>query len=59
MLLLKAFNKGLGATEEIKSASAAVGRPWSWVCNNAHMTGADGEMLRSIARVLRSWRRRG
>ena len=48
MLLLKAFNEGLGATEEEKRAGAIVGRPWSWVCNDAEMTGAVGQMLRSV-----------
>ena len=48
MLLLKAFNEGLGATEEVKRAGATMGRPWSWVCNDAEMAGAVGEMLRSI-----------
>lgn len=48
MLLLKAFNQGLGATEEHKRAGAIVGRPWSWMCNDAEMAGAVGEMLRSI-----------
>ncbi|CAF9942894.1 MAG: hypothetical protein ALECFALPRED_010202 [Alectoria fallacina] len=48
MLLLKAFNEGLGATEEEKRAGTIVGRPWSWVCNDAEMAGAVGEMLRSI-----------
>lgn len=48
MLLLKAFNDGLGATEEIKRAGATVGRPWSWVCDDAEMAGAVGEMLRGM-----------
>ncbi len=48
MLLLKAFNEGLGASEEVKRAGATMGRPWSWVCNDAEMAGAVGEMLRSI-----------
>lgn len=48
MLLLNAFNKSLGATEEEKRAGAVVGRPWSWVSNDAEMAGAVGEMLRSI-----------
>lgn len=48
MLLLKAFNEGLGATEEVKGSGALVGRPWSWVCNDAEMAGAVGEMMGSI-----------
>lgn len=48
MLLLKAFNEGLGATEADKRAGAIVGRPWSWVCDDAEMAGAVGEMLRGI-----------
>lgn len=48
MLLLKAFNDGLGATEEMRRAGAVVGRPWSWVCDDAEMGGAVGEMLRGI-----------
>ena len=48
MLLLKAFNDGLGATEEAKRAGATVGRPWSWVCDDAEMAGAVGEKLRGI-----------
>lgn len=51
MLLLKAFNNGLGASEEDKRAGAIVSRPWSWVCNDAEMAGAVGEMLRSIVVV--------
>ncbi|KAM0804284.1 hypothetical protein BDR22DRAFT_818433 [Usnea florida] len=48
MLLLKAFNEGMGATEEVKRAGATLGRPWSWVCGDAEMAGAVGEMLRGI-----------
>lgn len=51
MLLLKAFNKGLGASEEDKRAGVVVGRPWSWVCDDAEMAGAVGEMLRGVGVV--------
>lgn len=50
MLLLKAFNKGLGASE-VDQRAGAIGRPWSWVCNDAEMAGAVGETLRSIGVV--------
>ena len=49
--MLKAFNEGLGASEEDKRAGASMDRPWSWVRNDAEMAGAVGEMLRST-RVL-------
>ena len=48
ILLLKAFNGGLSAGEEIKAAGLQVGRPWSWVCNDAEMAGAVGEVLRGM-----------
>ena len=48
MLLLKAFNGGLGATDDIKAQGLQVGRPWSWVCNDAEMAGAVGEVLRGM-----------
>lgn len=48
MVLLKAFNQGLGTTEEERRAGAITSRPWSWVCNDAEMAGAVGETLRSI-----------
>lgn len=53
MLLLKAFNGGLGKTEEEEEQRraqgvAVMGRPWSWVCDDAEMAGAVGEMLRGM-----------
>lgn len=42
------IQRGLGATEEVKGAGVLVGRPWSWVCNNAEIAGTVGEMMRSI-----------
>ena len=47
-LLMKAFADGLGAAPEAKAAGLQVGRPWSWVCNDAAMAGAVGEVLRDI-----------
>lgn len=53
MLLLKAFNGGLGKTQEMEEQRiargvAVMGRPWSWVCDDAEMAGAVGEMLRGM-----------
>lgn len=52
MLLLKAFNGGLGgvvaAGESAGGGAVAIGRPWSWVCNDAEMAGALGETLRGM-----------
>ncbi|KAL6718701.1 hypothetical protein ACLMJK_002935 [Lecanora helva] len=42
ILLLQAFNGGLGAGHE----GGGVGRPWSWVCQDAEMAGGVGETLR-------------
>lgn len=41
MLLLKAFNSGLGAP-----ASVQMGRPWTWSTQDAEVAGAVGEVLR-------------
>ena len=43
MVLLKAFNTGLGVEQP-----EAIGRPWSWACNDAEMAGALGETLRGM-----------
>ena len=43
MLLLKAFIEGLG-----DGSAGSVGRPWSWVSNDAEMAGAVGETLRGM-----------
>lgn len=48
MLLSKGFNDGLGVTEEDKRAGMVMGRPWSWVCDDAEMAGAVGEALRGM-----------
>ena len=48
MLLLKAFNGGLGAAQEVGNG---MGRPWSWVCQDAEMAGAVGETLRGMGVV--------
>jgi len=45
MLLLKGLNDGLGATEEDRRGGAVMGRPWSWVCNDAEMVSPLGEVL--------------
>jgi len=47
MLLLKAFNDGLGAGGE----GGSIGRPWSWACEDAELAGAVGEMLRGMGVV--------
>lgn len=46
--LLMAFSRGLGANQEDRRAGAIVGRPWSWVCNDAEMAGAVGEVMSII-----------
>ena len=46
--LLMAFSRGLGANQEDRMAGAIVGRPWSWVCNDAEMAGAVGEVMSII-----------
>lgn len=48
MLLLKGFIDGLGVTEEDKRAGMIMGRPWTWVCDDAEMAGAVGEVLRGM-----------
>lgn len=48
MLLLKGFNDGLGVTEEDRRGGAVMGRPWSWVYDEAEMAGALGEVLRGM-----------
>lgn len=45
ILLLRAFNNGLGAVDQ---EVPPIGRPWSWVCGDAEMAGAVGERLRGL-----------
>ena len=45
MLLIKAFNDGLGAPQQ---GGSTMGRPWTWVCNDAELAGAMGETLRGM-----------
>ena len=46
MLLIKAFNDGLGGPPP--DSGNGMGRPWSWVCNDAELAGAMGETLRAM-----------
>ena len=46
-LLLKGFNGGLGGVQ----GNGAIGRPWSWVCEDAELAGAVGETLRTMGVV--------
>lgn len=48
ILLLRAFNGSLGTSVEQLRGSSGIGRPWSWVCNDAEMAGAVGERLRGL-----------
>ena len=45
ILLLRAFNNGLGTTDQ---GVPPIGRPWSWASNDAEMAGAVGERLRGL-----------